>query len=158
MPSSTVLIRTLVSGAAVTALAVAGLATGVAPADAAGSPIKITRVYVDSPGSDLPVSNAKVNAEYTQLKNTGKSTVTLTGWTLRDKSNHVYTFGSFKLGAGKTVTVRNGKGKNTGSTRYWGSGYFIWNNSGGDAAILRNNSGKAIDSCSWKTVRSYVNC
>ncbi len=65
----------------------------------------------------------------------------MTGWTLRDQSNHVYKFGTFKLGPGKSVTVRNGKGTNTSTTRYWGSSYYIWNNSGGDSATLRTSTG-----------------
>lgn len=153
------LARKMIAGAAATVLAVAGFAVSTAaPAVAAGNPVTITKVYVNSPGNDLPVTNAKVNAEYTMIKNTGRATVTLTGWTLRDKSNHVYRFGAFKLQPGKTVTIRNGKGSNTGSTRYWGSGYFIWNNSGGDAAVLRTSSGTTVDSCSWKTVSSSVSC
>ena len=152
------LARRLLVTAATTALAVGSLAAGSLPAEAAGNPVQITKVYVNSPGNDLPASNTKVNAEYTTIKNTGRSTATLTGWTLRDKSNHVYKFGTLKLGAGKSVTVRNGKGKNSGSTRYWGSSYYIWNNSGGDAAILRTSSGKAVDTCTWKTVASSVSC
>ncbi len=140
------------------ALAVGGIAASAAPAQAASHPVQITKVYVNSPGNDLPTSNAKVNAEYTVIKNNGKSTQTLTGWTLRDKSNHVYKFGTFKLGPGKSVTVRNGKGTNSSSTRYWGSGYYIWNNSGGDSATLRTSKGTTADSCSWGTVSSYKNC
>jgi hypothetical protein len=127
------------------------------PAEAAGT-IQITKVYVNSPGSDLPPTNAKVSAEYTVLKNTGSKARTLTGWTLRDESRHVYTFGTFKLGAGKTVTIRNGKGTNTSRTRYWGSGYYIWNNRGGDSATLRTQAGTLVDKCRWKTVRSYTSC
>ena len=139
------------------ALAIGGLAVMAAPAHAA-SPIQITKVYVNSPGADLPVTNSKVNAEYTVIKNTGTTTRTMTGWTLRDQSNHVYKFGSYKLGPGKSVTIRNGKGTNTSSTRYWGSGYFIWNNSGGDSATLRTSTGSLVDKCSWTTVSSYKTC
>jgi hypothetical protein len=92
------------------------------------------------------------------IKNTGKSTQTMTGWTLRDQSNHVYKFGTFNLGPGKSVTVRNGKGTNTSTTRYWGSSYYIWNNSGGDSATLRTSTGTSVDKCSWSTVSSYKTC
>jgi hypothetical protein len=139
-------------------LAIGGAAVLATPAEAA-STIQITKVYVNSAGSDFPVTNYKVNQEYTKIKNTGSSTRTLTGWTLRDKSNHVYRFGSFKLGAGKTVTVRNGNGTNTSTTRYWGSGYYIWNNTGGDAAILRTSAGTQIDKCAWSgSVATSVTC
>lgn len=138
-------------------LALGGVAMTAAPAQAA-SPIQIKKVYVNTPGSDLPVSNSKVNAEYTVIKNTGTTTKSLTGWTLRDQSSHVYKFGTFKLGPGKSVTVRNGKGTNTSTTRYWGSGYYIWNNSGGDSATLRTSTGSPVDKCSWTTVSSYKTC
>jgi hypothetical protein len=140
------------------ACAVAALSFVAAPAEAA-SAIQIKKVYVNSPGSDLPATNTKVNAEYTVIKNTGRTARSLTGWTLRDESRHVYTFGTFSLGAGKRVTIRNGKGTDTSTTRYWGSGYFIWNNSGGDSATLRTKAGTSIDKCTWKTfVSSYVTC
>ena len=138
-------------------LAIGGLGVMSTPAQAA-SPVQITKVYVNSPGSDLPTTNSKVNSEYTVIKNTGKSTQTMTGWTLRDQSNHVYKFGTFKLGPGKSVTVRNGKGTNTSTTRYWGSSYYIWNNSGGDSATLRTSTGTSVDKCSWSTVSSYKTC
>ena len=152
------LARTITTAAFAAALTVGGLAATAVPAQAASHPVQITRVYVNSPGDDRPTSNAKVNAEYTVIKNTGKTTQALTGWTLRDKSNHVYKFGTFKLGAGKSVTVRNGKGTNSSTTRYWGSGDYIWNNTGGDSATLRTSKGSLVDSCSWTTVSSYKNC
>jgi hypothetical protein len=39
--------------------------------------------------------------------------------------NHVYTFGSFKLGAGKSVTLHTGKGINTVSHFYWVRGWYV---------------------------------
>ena len=143
-----------ISAAAVTAFAV--VAAVPAPAEAAGG-IVITKVYVNSPGSD-DGSNASLNAEYVTIKNTGTKGKSLKGWTLRDESSHVYTFGTFTLGAGKTVTVRSGKGSNTSATRYWQKTWYAWNNSGGDSARLRNASGSAVDKCSWGTVSSYVTC
>ena len=103
-------------------------------------------------------TNKSLNAEYVQIKNTGTTSRSLKGWTLRDESRHVYTFGSFTLGAGKTVTVRTGTGTNTSATRYWNKAWYVWNNSGGDSATLRNAGGAGVDTCSWKTVASYVNC
>jgi hypothetical protein len=46
----------------------------------------------------MPVSNIKLNAEYVTIKNTGATTRTLVGWTVRDAAHHIYTFFSFKLG------------------------------------------------------------
>ena len=142
--------------AAAAAMTTAGLAVTAAPAEAA-SPIQITRVYVNSPGADTG-SSTSLNAEYVSIKNTASSTRSLTGYTLRDESRHVYTFGTFTLGPGKTVVVRTGKGTNTSTNRYWNKSWYVWNNSGGDSATLRTASGAYVDKCGWGTVSSYVNC
>jgi hypothetical protein len=115
------------------------------------SAIQITKIYYDSPGSDSG-SNTSLNAEYVQIKNMSTSARSLTGWTLRDRSNHVYTLGTFALGAGKTVTVRTGKGTNTSTTRYQGRSYYVWNNDT-DTAYLRNPTSTLIDSCSYNSTR-----
>ena len=74
----------------------------------------------------------------------GTTARSLNGWTVRDAANHVYTFGTFSLGAGKSVVLRTGKGTNTSTTRYWGLGWHVWNNTG-DTAYLRNAAGTAMD-------------
>ena len=125
------------------------------PANAAGA-IQFRKIYYDQPGSDRPVSNYKLNREYVVIKNTGMITRTLTGWTVRDRANHVYTFPSFKLGAGKSVTLHTGKGTNTSSHLYWGKGWYIWNNTG-DKATLRN-SGTISDTCTWGDGIGYKYC
>ncbi|MFC5830842.1 lamin tail domain-containing protein [Nonomuraea insulae] len=129
------------------------------PAYAAGPVIQINKIYYDSPGSPDFGANSSLNGEYAQIKNRTKQAVSLKGWTLRDKTNrsdHVYTFGTFTLGAGKTITVRTGKGKNTTITRYWnrsgGTLAYIWNQDA-DTAYLRNASGMLIDSCSYNSTR-----
>jgi hypothetical protein len=116
------------------------------PAEAASS-IQIYRVYYNSPGSDTR-SNASLNAEYVVLKNTGSSSRSLKGWTLRDRSRHVFTFPAFTLGAKKYVTIHTGRGTRTTTQLYWGSRAYIWNNTG-DTAYLRTASGSASDTCSW---------
>lgn len=146
-------------GAAVAAGAMlwAGV-TATQPAEAASSKLQITKVYVNSPGSDR-ATNSSVNGEYVKIKNKGKSSITLTGYTLRDESNHVYTFGSYTLKRGKTVTVYSGKGNNSSTKRYMGRGWHVWNNSGGDSATLRNARGTKLDRCGWKKdIASSVKC
>ncbi|MFG2072542.1 lamin tail domain-containing protein [Nonomuraea maritima] len=148
------------------AVMAAGLAVVVVqPAHAAASPVQITKIYYDSPGSPDNGGNASLNGEYAVIKNTGKKAVNLNGWTLRDatkRSDHIYRFGTFTLKAGKTVTVRTGKGRNTATTRYWGrSGgtlAYIWNQTS-DTAYLRDASGKPADSCSYNSSKQpYKNC
>jgi hypothetical protein len=94
-------------------------------------------------GSDLPVTNYQLNREYVTIKNTGTTTRTLTGWTGLDPANHVYTFPTFKLGAGKSVKLHTGEGTNSSTNLYWGRGYYVWNNTG-DKAILHR---VAADDC-----------
>ncbi|MEV4094448.1 lamin tail domain-containing protein [Streptosporangium saharense] len=136
------------------------------PVHAAAVPtVQITRIWYNSPGSPDAGANSSLNGEYIQVKNTTRRAVSLKGWTIRDttrRSDHVYTFGAFTLGAGKTVTLRTGKGKDTLTTRYWGrSGgtlAYIWNQTK-DTGYLRDPSGKLVDSCSYNSSRAeYVNC
>ncbi|WP_239095860.1 lamin tail domain-containing protein [Micromonospora lutea] len=149
--------RRLIGFVAAFAVVVGGSFTVAAPAQAATPAIEITKVYYDSPGADNR-SNSSLNAEYVKLTNRRARTINLKNWTLRDKANHVYKFsGDVKLAKGKSVVIRTGKGKNTAGTRYWGSGNYIWNNTG-DTAYLRNASGKQIDKCSWKKGKGYTTC
>ncbi len=131
---------------------VVGLA---APAHAAGG-VKISRVYFDSPGSDTG-SNTSLNYEYFKLKNYGTDTKNITGWSVVDEANHRYTFGTFSLKGGASVTVHTGDGSNTSSHRYWGQEGYIWNNSG-DTAYLLGSGGAEKDRCSFDGSGSYTNC
>jgi len=118
------------------------------PAPAA-IPIQLGRIQYNSPGTDT-TANANVNGEYVVIRNLGSTARSLTGWTLRDAHYHVYKFGTFTLGARKSVVLRTGKGANTSTTRYWGSGYHVWYNTG-DRAYLRTAAGTGVDYCAWTT-------
>ena len=66
------------------------------------------------------------------------------GWKIGDEgSKNSYTFPSYTLNSGSTVTVYTGKGASTTAQLYWGSASPIWNN-GGDAAYLYDKSGKLV--------------
>jgi hypothetical protein len=141
-------------------LAAVGCAAAVAltalPAHAAGA-IQLGKIQYDAPGKDTS-TNASVNGEYVLIRNSGTTARSMKGWTVRDAANHVYTFGTFTLGAGKSVVLRTGKGTNTGTTRYWGQGWHVWNNTG-DKAYLRNSAGTTMDTCSWTSTRpGYQSC
>ncbi|NBE97767.1 lamin tail domain-containing protein [Nonomuraea sp. KC401] len=135
------------------------------PAYAAAPAVQITKIYYDSPGSPDYGANSSLNGEYVQIRNMTRKAVNLAGWTVRDatrRQDHIYRFGTFTLRAGKTVTLRTGRGKNTSTTRYWGrSGgtlAYIWNQTS-DTAYLRNPAGKLIDSCAYNSSRqSYKVC
>lgn len=147
-----ILVRVL-AAASVTAAAVTGAAL---PADAATGFVHFSKVYYNSPGSDRG-SNKSLNAEWVRVKNTTSKTKILTGWTIRDRSHHVYKFPKFTLKPGKSVTLHTGKGKNTKSNLYWGSSWYIWNN-GGDKATLKNASGTTKDTCKWSGGGAWKTC
>ncbi|MHC3473023.1 lamin tail domain-containing protein [Streptomyces sp. 7R007] len=137
--------------AALPALAGAALLTGTllsSPAEAAGG-VVIYHVWFDSPGSDTG-SNASLNAEWVQIKNTSGSAISLKGWVLKDKQNHKYTFKNVKIGAGKYMKIHTGKGTDTASHKYQNRGWYVWNNTS-DTATLTKASGTKVDSCSWTT-------
>jgi len=150
----------LIGLAVATAIAVGVSLTGAVPAQAATPAIQITKIYYNSPGTDTG-SNASLNAEWVRLTNTRTYTINLKGWTLRDKSSHIYTFTSnYYLGAGTRTYVHTGKGVNgypDVQHRYWRSAWYVWNNAG-DTASVRNPAGTLIDSCTWGSSGSYTYC
>jgi hypothetical protein len=144
----------VLAGAAVTAVC-AGLLLP-AQAQAAGS-VHLYKIFYDSPGSDTG-STSSLNAEYVQIRNTTSAGVNLRNWTLRDAAGHTYTFGSYTLGAGRTVTVHTGRGSHTTAHRYWGRSWYVWNNTS-DTARLRRANGTTADTCSYDSSRAdYVMC
>jgi hypothetical protein len=132
----------------------AGLLFVGAPSAQATGPVQFRRITYNAPGSD---TTSNLNGEWVAIKNTATTTKCLTGWTVRDAQSHVYKFGSFCLGAGKTVNLHTGRGTNTSANRYWGLGWHVWNNTG-DTAYLRNAAGTSQDSCAWGNGIGYVDC
>lgn len=142
---------------AVLTMVAAAMTVTAVPAVAANPTLHFSKVYVNSPGSDTG-SNSSLNAEYVVITNSSYSaSYRLRGYTLRDRSGHVYTFPTFTLSPRHSVIVHTGRGINTRTSLYWGSRAYIWTNSG-DAAYLRNTVGTLKDSCSWGSVSSYVYC
>lgn len=130
------------------AMTVVPLAMAVAPSAVAAQPgVRITNIYVNSPGTDNG-SNKSLNAEWVRIKNFTASRKTLTHWTLRDTSGHVYRFPTFHLSAGAAVRVHTGRGINAAHNLYWRSDNYIWNNTG-DTAMLKRANGVRIDRCHY---------
>jgi hypothetical protein len=125
----------------------AALGAGTEAADASSS-VRFSSGRFDSIGSDKG-SNSSLNGEWITIKNYGSKAVALKGWKVKDAANHTYTFGSFTLKAGKSVTLYTGKGTNSSTKRYWGQSWYIWNNTG-DTAYLKNASGSTVDTCKGK--------
>ncbi|MFD3511519.1 lamin tail domain-containing protein [Streptomyces sp. NPDC058657] len=146
------------------------LACAVSPAQAAPrhqGGVHFGWIQYNGQGSDGG-SNASRNSEYVQLHNANRYAVQLKGYQVRDKNGWTYTFRALSLGAGKTVTLRTGAGRNTAANVYWDHRYrgraaYVWNNSGKETAALLNAKGKQVDSCAWKgrgerTRAENVNC
>jgi len=137
-----------------------GVATLLAPtAQAATSPVVIHEIYYNSPGKDTG-SKTSLNAEWVQLRNRTSRTITLTHWTLRDRAGHVYTFGTYRIKAGGSVKIHTGSGTSTQMNRFWGHGWYIWNNNG-DGATLKNASGTVKSRCSYSDpaeIRAFHIC
>jgi len=103
--------------------------------------IEISATQFDAPGSD----KENLNGEWVEIVNRGNKNVEMDGWTLEDEGGHTYSFPvDFILTKGNSVKVHTGKGQDTSSNLYWGSGRAIWNNDG-DIATLKNMEGKVID-------------
>lgn len=147
-----------VMAAVITLLAGVLSVASINTSDAATSSLRFSKVYYDSPGSDS-ASNTSLNAEWIRIKNFSTTTKKyLTGWTVRDKSGHVYKFGTFALVPGASVTLYTGKGSNSSTKRYWGLSNYVWNNSG-DTAYLRSSNGTLMDNCAWSSVGAgYKTC
>ena len=130
------------------------------PAQAAPATVYIYKVYFDSPGSDRG-SNSSLNAEYVVIRNGDNVSHSVSGWTVRDKAGHVYTFGNLRLGVGKQAIIHTGKGTSyttSASTHlYWGRGWYVWNNTG-DKVILRRADGSLKDTCSYSGAGSVKYC
>ncbi|AGZ46063.1 lamin tail domain-containing protein [Actinoplanes friuliensis] len=137
------------------AVAAAALEAG-APAAAAATPsLSFHGAQYDSPGKDTRSPASLVN-EWISLINTGSAPVDLSGYTIRDESNHVYTFGDVTIaGSGGRIWLRTGEGTRSGRNLFWGSGIYIWNNTG-DTATLRTAAGRNVDSCSWQWRKNRV--
>src|SRR3954453_8305316 len=140
---------------AVLALATAAAVAVPASADAS-SVVRLGTIQYDSPGSDTR-SSTSLNAEWVTITNHASTTRTLTGWTLRDASSHVYRFPTFRLAAGSSVRVHTGSGTNGAHNLYWRASNYIWNNTG-DKATLKNAAGTTLDTCGWGSGSGSVSC
>lgn len=88
-----------------------------------------------------------VVGELVQLHNTGTA-VNITGWKITDDGVAKYTFPSFTLNTGATVTVWTRSGTDTKTDLFWGRAQPIWNNEG-DKATLTNSNGTIVATCSY---------
>jgi deoxyribonuclease-1-like protein len=93
----------------------------------------------------VQITELSLDDEWVKITNTGTSSISLTGWELKDEGDKfTYTFPSFSLESGSTVTVHTEQGTNTATELYWGSDRPVWNNDG-DTARLYDINGNLVD-------------
>jgi hypothetical protein len=143
------LVRAVAALAGVLTVPALGLLSATPTVAATAPPVRYGLALFNPPGNDLPISNAKLNAEYVTVVNASKATHLLTGWVVKDSYGHRFVFPAFSLRPGKSVRLRTGQGRNTTTDLYWGqTETYIWNNDG-DTATLLNAKGRPVDTCSW---------
>ncbi|MCF6095075.1 thermonuclease family protein [Microaerobacter geothermalis] len=99
-----------------------------------------------SGSGSLVISDKNLSDEYVEIKNTGSTSVNLSGWILLSvRGNQTYSFPNYELESGASVRVWSGpKVKENPSGLIWTSKY-IWNNDG-DPAQLVDPNGKVVSS------------
>jgi hypothetical protein len=145
------MVRAAVAGSPV---AVTGLGLLAAPAAQASTvpavvhhPVVIQEIFYNSPGSDHG-SNPSLNAEWVKLRNRTSHAVSLSGWTLRDRSHHVYQFGAYSLRAHGTVRIHTGRGSDSQANLFQDRSWYVWNNDA-DGATLKDANGTVRSRCSY---------
>jgi hypothetical protein len=88
------------------------------------------------------------DGETVMITNAGSDAVDLSGWTLSDIAEHVYTFPAFVLQPGASVTIHICSGEDSAEVLYWGRCSAIWNNDG-DTAYLRDATGRDVSTFSY---------
>ena len=87
----------------------------------------------NSPSND----HYTVKQECVALKNTSSQSISLGGWRLLDRKNHVYEFRDIDVAPKTTIEVHTGPGRNGQGKYYWGRKRAVWNNDG-DFVFLIN--------------------
>lgn len=124
-------------------------ARGLWASDACGEPtvagageVRIgLEIQADAPGDD----GQNPNGEWVRFTNEASSPLDLSGWEIADESaSHRYRFDQFVLGAGASVTLFTGCGRDTATERYWcNEGSAVWNNSG-DTVFVKDPLGNIV--------------
>ena len=87
---------------------------------------------------------AWVGEEYVEIRNDDIKDIQLQNWTLRDESNHVFTFPPFVMQPDQVCRVYTNENHPEWCSFNYGSGSAIWNNSG-DCGYLKDSSNALVD-------------
>ncbi|MEV7558269.1 lamin tail domain-containing protein [Streptomyces sp. NPDC048331] len=117
------------------------------------SSVVISDVQYGTAGRDR--SARALNREWVEVKNTGRKSVNLRGFTLTDRQGNRYRFADFRLDGRSSVKVHTGQGRDTRHDVYQDRRHQIWDER--DTATLRDNRGNVIDTDSWNGRRHHRN-
>ncbi|MFF5778637.1 lamin tail domain-containing protein [Streptomyces virginiae] len=117
------------------------------------SSVVISDVRYGTAGRDR--SARALNREWVEVKNTGRRSVNLRGFTLTDRQGNRYRFADFRLDGRSSVKVHTGQGRDTRHDVYQDRHHQIWDER--DTATLRDNRGNVIDTDSWNGRRHHRN-
>ncbi|WP_326746695.1 lamin tail domain-containing protein [Streptomyces virginiae] len=109
------------------------------------SSVVISDVQYGTAGRDR--SARALNREWVEVKNTGRRSVNLRGFTLTDRQGNRYRFADFRLDGRSSVKVHTGQGRDTRHDVYQDRRHQIWDER--DTATLRDNRGNVIDTETW---------
>ncbi|MFG2976982.1 lamin tail domain-containing protein [Streptomyces sp. NPDC048331] len=107
--------------------------------------VVISDVQYGTAGRDR--SARALNREWVEVKNTGRKSVNLRGFTLTDRQGNRYRFADFRLDGRSSVKVHTGQGRDTRHDVYQDRRHQIWDER--DTATLRDNRGNVIDTETW---------
>ena len=96
-------------------------------------------------------SGDTLNDEWVEFDNGTSADQDMTGWGVEDEAGHHYDFpDNYSITAGGTCRLHTGDGTDDGTDGnvYWGSGSYIWNDSG-DSVYLYDANGDLYDSKSY---------
>ncbi|MET9961749.1 lamin tail domain-containing protein [Streptomyces sp. NPDC006326] len=88
-----------------------------------------------------------LNTEWIEVRNTGRHSVDLDGYTLTDQQGNRYRFRDFRLEGRSSVKVHTGQGRDSRHDLYQNRRHQIWDER--DTATLRDNRGNVVDTESW---------
>jgi hypothetical protein len=110
--------------------------------------IRVASVVSNPPGDD-------VVGERVVLRSDRLRAASLQGWSLRDDKEHPasppwrYVFPNVELAPGEDLTIWTKAGRNDSHNLFWGLNHAVWNNRGGDTAILSDSAGVEIGRFSY---------
>lgn len=78
----------------------------------------------DAPGD--PDDAAKANDEWVDIRNAGEATASMMGWVVTDGASRYLFEAGFRLGAGGTVRLHTGSGRDSVTELYWGRTDHVW--------------------------------